>query len=244
MQVKKLVFAALLCGGIAQLGTGCIITTNEPDPILPDPDPTTISATWQFLSGDGNDPVLCPGYATTVELITEDSFGDQIVDQFECGKELVAVERNPGTYDVWVRLTDDTHVPTYAQSLSAVVALDEGYDTPIDFVVSIDRASFFFSWEITDNAAAADCDVLGIGNVAVTSTLVGDGSTAYDEEATCAYYEYTTEGMVLGTYTVSIALLDTENAGAVYVADSVEETLRWGNDFVNLGNFVLDAAGN
>lgn len=245
MKVKKLVFAALLCGSIAQLGTGCIITTsNDPDPILPDPDPTTISATWNFLSGDDNAAVACPGYATTIELITQDSYGDQIVDQFDCTKDLVAVERDPGTYDVWVRLTDDTYVPTFAQSLSTVQTLAEGYDTPIDFAVSIDRGSFYFSWEIVDNGNTSDCNAIGIGNVGVTSTLVDDANTWYDEEADCAAYEYTTAGMVLGTYTVSISLLDTTNEAAVYVADPVEETLRWGNDFVGLGNFVLDAAGN
>ena len=117
--MKKLVFAALLCGGIAQLGTGCIITSSDDDPnVIYD---GTISASWVLVSGDGNTPVGCPDGATTMEVITEDLTGYQIVDKFDCALGGGLIDREPGTYDIWTRLADDTSVFTYAQSLTDVV---------------------------------------------------------------------------------------------------------------------------
>jgi hypothetical protein len=243
MQMKKLVFAALLCGGIAQLGTGCIITSSDPDePIYYD---GTISASWTLVSGDANVQVGCPDGATTIEVVTENvDTGNQIVDQFDCVDGGGVIERAPGTYDIWTRLTDDTALLTYAQSTLVTVSVEAGVDTPADFTFSIDRGSFYLTWDITDAGNPAGCDIADIGDVSVTSTVVGDPGTFYDDVTPCAQYEFTTPGLPLDSYVVSVALLDAANELAVYVADPVEADIEYGNHFNDLGNFTLDAAGN
>lgn len=241
--MKKLVFAALLCGGIAQLGTGCIITSSGPDdPIYYD---GTISASWNLVSGDANTLVGCPDGATTIEVITENvANGNQIVDQFDCINGGGVIERAPGTYDIWTRLTDDTALLTYAQSTLITVSVEAGVDTPADFTFSIDRGSFYLTWDIAYAGDPTGCDIADIGDVSVTSTVVGDPGTFYDDVAPCAQYEFTTPGLPLDSYVVSVALLDAANEFAVYVADPVEADIEYGNHFNDLGNFTLDAAGN
>lgn len=245
--MKKLVFAALLCGGIAQMGTGCIITSDEPIAPPPPPPPIedgTISASWTLVSGDANAVVGCPDGATTIEVITEDVADNQIVDKFYCTDGGGVIEREPGVYDIWTRLTDDTSVLTYAQSTLTTVTVEEGIDTPADFTFSIDRGSFYLTWNITDAGDPAGCDVSGIGDVSVTSTVVGDPGTFYDDIAPCEQYEFTTPGLPLDSYVVSVALLDAVNELAVYVAEPVEADIEYGNHFNDLGDFTLDAAGN
>jgi hypothetical protein len=241
MQMKKLVFAALLCGGIAQMGTGCVITSGDDDPnVVYD---GTISASWFLVAGDANSPTGCPEGATTMEVITEDAGGFQIVDKFYCADGSGIIEREPGTYDIWTRLTDDTSTFDYAMSTSVQVSVEQGVDTPADFTFSIDRGSFYFGWEIAYAGEASDCNDPAIGDLAVTTTLVGT-DILYDDPATCDNYNFTVPGLPLGDYVVSVSLLDPANELAVYVADPVEASIDYGNHFNDLGIYILDAAGN
>jgi hypothetical protein len=239
--MKKLVFAALLCGGVAQMGTGCVITSGDDDPNVVIYD-GTITASWFLVAGDGNDPVYCPD-GTTMEVITVDSRGDQIVDKFYCTDGGGIIERAPGVYEVWTRLTDDTSTLTYAMSTSVQVSVEQGIDSPIEFEFSLDRGSFYFSWEIDYDGQPSDCTEPGIGDVAVTMTLVGP-NTLFAEEAACNAYSVTTLGVPLGDYVVSVALLDEFNELAIYTAEDVEASIEYGNHFNDLGLFILDAAGN
>lgn len=243
--MKKLVFAALLCGGIAQLGTGCIIVSDDEEPpIEPVDDMGYINASWYLVSGDNEDPANCPEGATTIEVITQDGNGDQIIDQFDCIDGQGTISRYPGTYLTWVRLTDDSAVYDYAMSVSRDVVVEAGYEVPEDFTFSVDRGSFFFNWALLYAGESTDCASEDIGDVAVTSTLVGGNGTGYDDTAPCEDYQLTTGGMPLGDYVLSVALLDSANSGAIYYAEEIEDSLLYGNHFKDLGTIQLDAAGN
>jgi hypothetical protein len=237
--MKKLAFAALLCGGIAQMGTGCVITSDDPIVIYDG----TITASWSLVAGDANTPEYCPD-GTTMEVITEDASGYQIIDKFYCADGGGVIERAPGVYDVWTRLTDDTSFFTYAMSTSVQVGVEQGADRPIEFTFSVDRGSFYFGWEIVYGNELSDCNEPGIGNLGVATTVVNDPNTFYDDEAFCDDYRFTVPGLPLGDYVVSVALLDENDNLAVYTAEPVEASIEYGNHFNDLGIFILDAAGN
>jgi hypothetical protein len=216
-----------------------------PDGSIPDGPvgSSTITASWSLVAGDANSPAACPD-DTTIEVITEDAGGSQIIDLFYCTNGGGIIERAPGVYTIWTRLTDHTSTITYAMSVSTQVTVEQGADTPAAFIFSINRGSFYFEWDITYNGASSDCNEPGIGDVDVITTLVSNPNTFYDDQALCNAYRVTLPGLPLGDYAVSVALLDAANGQAVYVADLVEASIVYGNHLNDLGTFVLDAAGN
>jgi hypothetical protein len=227
------------------MNDGSIPDGSIPDGSIPDGPLTssTITVSWSLVAGDANSPTGCPE-ETTIEVITEGASGLQIIDLFNCTDGGGIIEREPGVYTSWIRLTDDSGVIVYAMSTSTQVTVEQGADTPVAFTFPIDRGSFYLGWEITYDGAPSDCSEPGIGAVEVITTLVSDPNTWYDDHTLCNAYRATLPGRPLGEYVVSVALLDVANEQAVYVADPVEASIVYGNHLNDLGTFVLDAAGN
>lgn len=235
--MKKLAFAALLCGGLAQLGAGCVSETQD---VTGD-----IDVTWNLLTGDENTPTGCPAGATTMAIVTQDEVGNEIVDLFDCELQAGTLVRDPGTYVIYAWLTDEATNAQYAYSLSDEVLVVTGGVEAVNFNISIDRGSFYFDWVINYAGAPSDCAAQPVGDVTITSTLVGGEGTLYDDTAPCDQYALTTRGLPApGQYTLSIQLLDPTNQAAIYTAPAIDNELSWGNDFVGLGTIELDAAGN
>jgi hypothetical protein len=234
--MKKLVLASLLCGTLAQGGTGCTTTS--------DPEPGYFNVEWTLTEGADDTPIQGCAEGVTAEVVAENiDTGEQLIDRFDCvngGGITAAIPA--GDYDVWVNVYNGTDVSSsdlIAQSGSQRTAIIDGETVPLTLSFPA-GASFELSWTITDDVGPnAQCGDVTADGVSVLSTLVGT-DTAFDDVFNCTAMSAVTPQMLLGDYVVSVSLLNGEQSlNEVSTADAV--TLQFGNQLVDLGifDFVL-----
>lgn len=251
--MKKLVFATLLCGSVAQLG-GCIIVGDDsgddpPPPPPPDandtqpdanlpPGPGEFLVTWTLLGGepvnDVQSEVTCRPDTPDIRITADPDPNvpdDEDIYLYDCalGQEL-ADGLPAGTYDVWVDLLDaDGNL--VAQSDAALgVPLDFEEQVPLDFVFSIDHGTFGVSWEILDNAGdPISCDEVGATDVSLLLTVADNQEQSDDYLLDCVDGKGESGPLPLLDYVASLALVDIrgtpDDAGDDIVFDSIDEPI-------------------
>lgn len=234
--MKKLVFASLLCGILAQVGTGCIVSSNPADGYF--------DVAWILTEGADNTAIQGCGDGVTAEVVAEDIVtSQQYIDLFDCVDGSGITSAIPaGDYDVWVNVYNGTDVSSsnlIAQSGFQRTSILDGETVVLD--LSFPAGGFFeLSWTIEDELGpGAACADVAADGVSVLSTLVGP-NTAIDDVFDCSAMSAITPQMLLGEYVVSVSLLDGEQSlNQVSTADPV--TLQFGNEVVDLGifDFVL-----
>lgn len=237
--MKKLVLTALLCAGLAQLATGCLIVSDDGDPPPPPPPDTgAIDVGWTLLAGDNNDVVDCPvGISLTV--VSEDSFGDQFLDPMDClvGSGLTG-ELVPDNYLVWVEMRDEVG-DLYAASTPAFVDVVAGADSVIDFEFSLDRGAFDVTWDVQDGGVQINCADFDGATLFSLDYTYENGDFFGPDEFDCALFEATTPGLALGGWSVSPSLID-DTQLAIAVGQSVDTGILYGNEYVDLGHVIFE----
>ena len=230
--MKKLVMCSLVFGGLAMLATGC---SAPVDPIGGE-----IQLSWSLVAGDNNDPSECPIGATTIAVTTEDSFGAQTTDLYDCaGANTVTIFDLPEDVSyVWVSVEDDAG-GLYAQSLGVDVDVLDGFSTDVAFEFSVDRGAFDIAWEIWEGNVASDCATVGATDFSLDYTDSEQNFFGPDLFA-CGDYAGTTPVLKLDDWVVSPSIIEQGVPGAIAVGASIEESILYGNEFVDLGLVSLD----
>lgn len=253
--MKKLVLATLLCGGVAQALTGCIIVSDDgsdPDPprprpdasLPPPPEPGEFLVSWYLVAGDDEEPATCPPGASYVNVYADPDPGvanDHFTYQYDCiDGEGLAYELDAGVYDVWVELYDANDNLVAVSDLEAEEALALDQQVPLDFTFSVNRARFGLSWQIEyPDGELTSCEDAGGETVSVLSTLADDSGTGFDMLFNCRDFDGVTDPMPLGPYVVVTYLLD---AVEDVLGESLDrnESLDYGNQIKDLGVFVFE----
>ena len=206
-------------------------------------DPTTPTS-WA-LPGT---PTACPDGATTAVLVARPSGTtgeNDIKDVFECTDGTgVSSEYPPDTYLMWIELDDASGMTVYAQSGEALVDLTGGDKTfSAEFVVN--GGYFTSAWSLAkaSDSSPLECnDVTGEDGVDILSTL--DNSTfAIDDTFNCVLGEGVTGVLPLGSYTVSISVINMAGDSLGTAPALTNEVLADPNQFVALPTTVIPIDG-
>jgi len=217
--MNKLVLAALVA---AASSAGC--TTS---------DRTEITMSWSFESVEGGTPGPCPSGYDTAQIIaqavdtnTHLGSGVTFVDQFRCSDGIGTTRLPDDIYLVWVEIVkgNDT-TALFAKSEEVYVDTldgDKGYD--VKFLS--DGGYFSFAWDLVDaNNRLVSCRDAGVvgGDTSVGSLATSVSNADYFKLDTfdCEDHFGVTEGLRVGTYTVSIDADDgTTNHPAPTITDA------------------------
>lgn len=241
--MKNLVFAALLAGGLTQ-ATGCIITSDDDDPVTT----SSFLVTWNLESGLTTPPgaIGCGDAGVdTIRTISEPTGAAQIVDLFDCADGTHETAPLPlRNYTVWVEALDAAEA-LVAQSFASEETLFDANPVGVTFTFPVDIGYFGLTWTITENGSPATCGANDA--LSVLSTPVGSSGTGYDDIFDCVDGTGTTTApLALDDYTVVVALLDdmgTVDTGDDFVYGQSEprvEGIDFGNHLVDLGNFEFE----
>lgn len=231
--MKKLVLGALLA--VASAATGCTSSDNG----------SVVDVGWTFKHLADGGARSCPvGYdtATIVSQRTDDSthlgFGDKFVDKFDCaaGSGSIVLP-DLDSYLVWVQIESDSGASVYAQSNSTYVDTALSYQ-PVDVEILDDGGYFFFEWDVYDGNNLVSCATAGLdgANASVDSVATSLSNSSYfrDDKFTCADHYGTTDGLLAGSYTVSITAEDA--AGVIGQADTLtNKVIAAPNKLTDLG---------
>ena len=217
--MKHLVLALVLAHA-----AGCIIDSGD------DSDGANLIVTWNLQMLATQSPAPCPvGYDTAAVYSQQlDSdvdgapVGDPIIDLFNCSDGAGTTSMLPGvTYSETVAIATDDNALQYATSVPVVVDLltpPQEVDTP---PIYIDAGHFKVAWQIEQAGAMIDCPIGS--SVALTATGASGppiGTPPFDCNAGLGY----TTGILDGSYTVTVALLD-GSASQIAAADPISSTI-------------------
>ena len=230
--MKKLVFATLLCGSVAQLG-GCIIVGDDsgdnpppppppdandtqPDASLPPPGPGAFLVTWTLLGGEPVDDVQsevsCRPDTPDIRITADPDPNvpdDEDIYLYDCSLGGGPADELPaGTYDVWVDLLDADGNMIAQSDAKLGVPLDFDEEVELDFVFSIDRGTFGVAWEILENGAPSSCDAVGATDVSLLLTVADNQELSDDYLLDCADGKGESGPLPLFDYVASLALVD------------------------------------
>ena len=227
--MNKLVFAALLLGGLAQ-ATGCIISSDDNN------ETAYFDVSWNLTEGPNDTTATtCPG--DTVEVVSQRVGGTEYIDLYDCVDGSGVTAALPlGDYSVWVNVRQNETL--MAQSFLGTSRLDlDGETVLIGFDIAIDGGFFGLTWSMTDDVSDLTCSEVGAGGVSVLSTLVGP-NTATDDIFDCTDASAVTAKLPFGEYVIVVALLDEVDDSVLGDSDPRQDLfLTYGNELNDLGNF-------
>ncbi len=172
----------------------------------------------------------CPEGATTAQVVSVDSLGDEFVDVYWCDDYGgVTGPLALDEYEVTVRLTDTDEVELFAQSDSEVASLGrEGEIVTVDFVFAADAAFFVAGWTVGSGCASA-----GIATV----ELVDNGSGTVLASTSCDDGLVESPALPLGEYQLFLRAMAPNGTSQIAATLVVTGTLEFGNQRINLGDF-------
>ena len=223
--MNKLALSALLVGGLFQ-ATGCIITTDDGDEF------GSFNVTWQSTGA-------CPADAAAEVISQNRATNEVFTDIYFCTDGVGSTASLPlGDYDVWVEITSDDGSALFAQSnaLSASLNFDGdfvGVDLP---TFPMDEGYFGLTWSLLDGGGnALTCAEVFSGGVDIVATSASTSEAIVDvfncEDGSAVSAEYP-----IDTYTIVVDVLD-ENDAALGSSVARDESITFGNELVDLGNF-------
>lgn len=244
--MKNLVLSTLFVA-VASQAAGCIFVSDDDGPNPGDLGDVSIS--WALKSTDaGGNPIAagCPAGATSAILFALPvgaAPSTAFQDGYDCiDNSGVIGDLEPGTYDVWVQLTDTNVAVKFAESFSQRVTVTGGSVTPVTTDIYVDRGFFLVGWNLTGRAAS--CSGIANGGVSILATVSG-GANGFETLVNC------TEGegretisepvpSALGagaSYTVAVSLLNQANP-PLSIGDAPvqnNKVLNYGNEAEDLG---------
>jgi hypothetical protein len=245
--MKNLVLTALVLGA-ASLAAGCTATTAG-----------TVSASWDLQDWDDANAVAisadCPTGADTAIVYSLPAGltnpADAAKDLFDCaafGGTTAGLD--PGTYTVWVEITDHSTNTLYAQSDSRTVSVSDGSDSGADFAFQVNRGYVSGAWTLVgaQSGSAITCDDAGVPDVEFLSQP-SIGGLPIRDLFTCNDGEGTSYPLPVDSYpTVSVQAVDASGdpnnpvgLGEAAVTNNVD--VQFGNDLQDLGTVTVNVDG-
>lgn len=249
--MKKLVFAALVLGGLMQ-ATGCVISSG-------DDDTGAFHAQWTLIGRYAADPETPSDTVLTCDdagvasiavhslpasgLDCDPNFaGNECVDVFDC------IDGNghtaplfADTYTVWMEALDINDDPIAISFSSAETPLGGGDDIEMDMSWPVDAGNFSLTWTLVDsvsNDPITCTDAGAAGGVSITATPVANQTTFVENLFNCEDAEGMAVDNYLGDNTLVVEILDSQDQ-ALGTSQERSETLALGNEVVDLGNFTF-----
>ena len=246
--MKKLVVVAFASLALAQLGTGCIIVSDDdPDPVI---DSGEIDVTWNLLAGDLEDNptgATCPP-GGTIEIVAEDQIDTTAVfaNMFDCSLGRGVVTALPfSDYVVHLNLYAGPVAPEnlIGRSDDRVFTIDDiNFALEFDYTMTVDHGRVFFTWTITDNGAAINCATAGGQDVELRSVLSG---VMRNDLFDCVAGEGETRFLPLNDvrverYALSLSLLDALDPPTVLSrAEAIDTDIAVAHRAVDIGDIEL-----
>lgn len=223
--MNKLAITALLVGGLFQ-ATGCIITTED------DPEAGFFDVGWTVDPG-------CPAGGAAQVVALNRATSEMFTNVFDCAAGAgVTAPLSLGDYDVWVEIRSNDLATLFAQSLAVTATVDlDGEVTVVDIPsFLLDEGFFALTWNLTDaGGAPITCAQAGSGGMRIGATLA-DTTQAEFNIFDCDAGEGVTNPLAVGLYTFVVDVMDLNDA-SIQSSDAEEETIEFGNQLVDLGNF-------
>lgn len=245
--MKNLVYSTLLAA-VATQAAGCIIVSDDDGGGL-----GSIHASWALKSTDNQGmPILagCPAGATTATVFSLPAGAapaSAFQDKFDCidGAGHVT-DLEPGSYTVWVQLTDTSGATKFAESGSQSIIVTDGGTATAPYDIYVDRAFFMVGWNLTGRANS--CSGITNDGVSILATVSG-GANAFETLVNCTEGEgrqtvsEPVPSALGGTaiYTVAVSLMRSNGANPPVlqsIGDAAPQTnkaLDYGNEYENLG---------
>jgi len=223
--MNKLALSALLIGGLFQ-ATGCIITSDDGDEF------GSFDVAW---STDG----ACPD-GSAAEIISQDvATQERFTDIYNCVDGAGVTAGLPlGNYDVWVEITTADGSALFAQSNATAASLTRDGDLIGINVPTFPMNDGFFglTWSLLDGGGnALTCAEVFAGGVDIVATSAST-SEALVDVFNCEDGVGVSAEFPIDTYTIVVDVLD-ENDAALGSSVAREESITFGNELVDLGNF-------
>ncbi len=228
--MRKVVLAAL----IAYASTGCVAE-----------DTGLITANWSFKELASGSSLSCPtGFDTTaVHVIPIDSAGNRVgagtIDLYPCSNFTGTADYAIDQYEVYMEITTPTNSALYADTPSAFVDLAPA-DVTITQTIADDGGYFFFDWALRDaqNNAALTCGDALADSVDITVTLNGT-SQGRNDTFNCTQGRGYTAALIAGSYTVSIAALDSSDRSIGTAPALTNKPIDAPNKITDLGTVMI-----
>ncbi|MEM9488357.1 MAG: thrombospondin type 3 repeat-containing protein [Myxococcota bacterium] len=209
-------------------------------------DPSSLIVYWDLVAGDANEPANCPEQTHSLQVISQPADGDAIVDLFSCSDFAAYVpELSDGEYTVYINLLDESEA-LIAQSAAFDIAVDSRDQAPqtLEFLFSLDRGSFGFTWSLAEGENTLTCAEAGVEQVLFESTRGDDPEAVVTDRADCLDGQFVVPALALGGYNIAMTLLDTAGGTAEEnaVGESIlfEGALEFGNHYLDFGEVVFD----
>ncbi len=196
---------------------------------------------WTLTAGDSEVAIDCgDAGAYTIKVTSVGEMVGTFVDLFDCTDGYNATAPLPlDDYTVWIDALDASD-DLIAQSSSKLVTLDlDGELVTVNFEFPVDGGFFYLGWNVLDAAdeSMISCNSAGAGTIEVVSTPVGSSGTSLSDIWDCTDYAGVTSKLPLDTYTVVVSLLEQGTGQSLSVWNPITETLEWGNELIDLGDF-------
>jgi hypothetical protein len=236
-----------MLGGLLP-ATGCIIESSDDDAV------GEIHAQWTLVERLATDPpadnvIACGDYGVATiavhslpvsDLDCDPDFGGtECVDLFDCidGNHHTA-PLFADTYTVWMEALDANN-EVIAISFSEQVSVGGGDDVEVDMLWPVDVGNYELTWNLVD--AGTDqpitCAQAGSDGVEIIATPVENQATFTSNIFNCEDGEGFAIDNATGTNTVVVSILEAGTDASLGDSIPREETIAWGNEVVDIGNF-------
>jgi hypothetical protein len=206
----------------------------------------SISTSWSLKTVNGSSIPTCPPTFTTAEVHSTQLdannrpiAGTEKLDLFNCDDFAGRISRAPAVYEVFIRIATDNGSGTYATSLKKavdIVTVDGSYnDTFFD-----DGGRFLLDWQLKGavSNSTLTCAQAGAKSAGITATVSG-GTAATDDVFRCDEPFGVTRGILAGSYTVSVAALDTADAAVGVAPAQTNKTVARPGGITDLGTVII-----
>jgi hypothetical protein len=243
--MKRFVLASLIALAASQ-AAGCIISSGDDGG-----ENAYITATWSVRSEATNSEVTCPPNGTTAALYNQpvdgngNNAGPVIIDLFNCSdKSGTSAPLPPTRYLTWIELANDNNTSRYAQSLSAYVDVTTS-DKTFSAQILVDGGYFQLAWNLqgASTNAALSCAQAAADGVEAIGTLVSNPNVSNSDIFPCEDHSGITAGYTQGTYTVSVAALNTADQSIGTAPALTNRTIEAPNKVTDLGTITIPITG-
>ena len=233
--MRKVVLAALF----ATVGTGCVAAEEQ----------GLITSQWSFKElGTGASLECPPTFDTTaVHVIPVDAVGNRlgagVIDLYPCADFRGTADYPPDRYEVFMEITTASNSAKYADTPSAIVDII-AQDATITQTIIDDGGFFYFDWALRGAASGTmlTCADALADSVEILATLNGTGQ-AKSDIFNCVQGGGYTAGLIAGSYTVSIAALDSQDRSIGTVPAMTGKAIRAPNITTDLGLVMIPITG-
>ena len=147
-------------------------------------------------------------------------------------------------YLSWIELANDNNTSVYAKSLSAVVDVTVS-DKTFSTQILVDGGYFMLSWNLQGGSTNAPltCAQAAADGVEAIGTDVTNGSNSNSDIFPCEDKRGVTAGYTMGTYTVSVAALNTADQSIGTAPELTNRRIEAPNKVTDLGTITIPITG-